>query len=107
MTERQKEPRVKLPPVEQIGIVVKDIDKAIQYYSSVFGFGPFRVRESEMKGFTYRGQKGNCRIKTAVAQSGPIEVELILNSSSPHGKVAWKVLPNLHDSKVKPVLGLS
>ena len=83
---KQQEPRVKLPPVEQIGFVVKDIDKAIEFYSSVFGWGPFRVYESEMKGFTYRGQKGDCRLKTAFAKSGPIEIELIqvLEGETPH-----------------------
>jgi len=85
MTEQRK-PRVKLPPVEQIGIVVKDMDKAIEYYTSVFGWGPFVVRESETKGFTYRKQKGNCRMKTAFAQSGPIQIELIqvMEGETPH-----------------------
>jgi hypothetical protein len=30
--------KVKLPPVEQIGIVVKDMDQAIDYYSSRYVF---------------------------------------------------------------------
>ncbi len=46
----QQEPIVKLPPVEQIGIVVKDMDQAIDYYSSTFGWGPFHVMDLEMKG---------------------------------------------------------
>jgi len=40
---KQQEPRVKLPPVSQIGIVVRDMDKAIEYYSSAFGWGPFNA----------------------------------------------------------------
>ena len=66
----KKEPGVKLPPVDQIGIVVKDIDRAIEYYSSTFGWGPFRVREREMKGFTYRDKIGDCRLKLAFARAG-------------------------------------
>jgi methylmalonyl-CoA/ethylmalonyl-CoA epimerase len=82
----EQEPRVKLPPVDQIGIVVKDIDRAIEYYSSTFGWGPFRVREREMKGFTYRGKIGDCRLKLALARSGSIEIELIqvLEGETPH-----------------------
>ena len=84
----EQEPRVKLPPVDQIGIVVKDIDRAIEYYSSTFGWGPFRVQESEIKGFTHRGKKGNCRLKIAFARSGPVEIELIqvLEGETPHSE---------------------
>ena len=82
----KQEPTVKLPPVEQIGIVVKDVDRAIEYYSSNFGWGPFRVREVNMNGFSYRGKLSNCRLKMALAKSGPIEIELIqvLEGETPH-----------------------
>ena len=84
MTE--KVPRMKLPPVEQIGMVVEDIERAIEYYSSVFGWGPFRVHEVEVKGFMYRGKAGDARMKLAFAKSGPIEIELIqvLEGETPH-----------------------
>jgi len=72
-----EQPKVKLPPVEQIGIVVKDVDKAVEFYSSIFGWGPFQVYEFDMKGFTYGGKKGDCRLKLAFAQSGSIEIELL------------------------------
>ena len=29
----------------QVGVVVKDMDKAIEFYSSTFGFGPFEIME--------------------------------------------------------------
>lgn len=85
---KQHEPRVKLPPVEQIGIVVADIDKAVEYYSSVFGWGPFQVVEYETKGMTHRGKKGDCRLRLAFAHSGPIEIELIqvLEGETPHSE---------------------
>jgi len=81
-----QEPKVKLPPVEQIGIVVKDIDKAIDYYSSTFGLGPFEIREVKQDGFTYKGKRGSSRLKLAFAKSGPIEIELIqvLEGETPH-----------------------
>ena len=82
----QKRGGVSLPPVDQIGIVVEDIDRAVEYYTNVFGWGPFQVRETEMEGFTYKGKAGSCRQKNAFAKSGPIEIELIqaLEGETPH-----------------------
>ncbi len=79
-------PKVKLPPVEQIGIVVKNVDRAIEYYSSTFGWGPFRVREVYLEGFTYRNQPCDCRLKVAFIQSGQVQIELIevLEGETPH-----------------------
>ena len=68
---------VNLPPVEQVCIVVKDMDRAIDYYSSVFGWGPFQVREVEVERFTYKGKTDSGRLKIALAPSGPIEIELV------------------------------
>lgn len=82
----QQRPRVNLPPLEHVGIVVKDMDRAIEYYSSTFGLGPFEVQEREAKGVTYKGQIGSFRLKLAFAQSGPINIELIqvLQGETPH-----------------------
>jgi len=74
---KQQEPRVKLPPVQQIGIVVKDMDKAIEHYASTFGIGPFRVIDGNMEGVLLRGKPINTKIKVAFAKSGPLQVELI------------------------------
>jgi len=81
----EPKPVVKLPPVEQVGIVVKDMDKAIQYYTDVFGIGPFRVVERRQD-FAYKGKTVNCRLKLAFAMSGPLEIELIqvLEGETPH-----------------------
>jgi methylmalonyl-CoA/ethylmalonyl-CoA epimerase len=81
-----KEPVVRLPPVEQIGIVVRDADQAAEFFTSAFGWGPFKIIEVEMKGFTYRGRTGDCRLKMAFARSGDVEIELIevLEGETPH-----------------------
>lgn len=81
-----KKPRVQLPPVQQLGFVVKDVDKAVEYYSSVFGWGPFDIFELSLKGFTYRGKQGDSRLKIAMAQQGAIQIELIevLEGETPH-----------------------
>jgi len=68
---------VKLPPVEQVGIVVRDLDKAIEFYGATFGWGPFEVTEVSLEGCNYRGKPTDCRMKMAMAQSSPIEIELI------------------------------
>ena len=83
---QQKEPRVKLPPPCQIGIVVEDVERAIDYYSSIFGWGPFEIAEMETKGIVYRGQPYDCRVKIATTQLGPIEVELVetMEGETPH-----------------------
>lgn len=75
-----------LSPVDQIGFVVRDVDQAVEYYSTVFGWGPFDIREVEMKGFEYRGRKADARMKIAFTRSGPIEIELIqvLEGETPH-----------------------
>lgn len=88
MAEHQQ-PRVKLGPVHHIGIVVEDVDKAAEYYSSVFGLGPFGTgvyEGNETTGFTYRGQPARARVKAAFAQSSPIAIELVevLEGETPH-----------------------
>jgi methylmalonyl-CoA/ethylmalonyl-CoA epimerase len=88
MAEERK-PRVKLGPVHHVGIVVKDVDKAVQYYSSVFGLGPFQTKVYEMDErtkFIYRGRPARARVKAAFTQSSPIAIELVevLEGKTPH-----------------------
>ena len=73
----QKEPRVKLPPVSQIGIVVRDMDKAIEYYSSTFGWGPFKVSDVEVEDIIFRGSAVRSRTRLGFTSIGPITIELI------------------------------
>lgn len=69
--------RVKLGTFSHVGIVVKDVDKAMKYYSSVFGLGPFTTSVYELKRFMYRGKPADARVKAAIAYSGRILIELI------------------------------
>jgi len=68
---------VTLPPVGHIGIVVRDIEKTVDYYSSVFGIGPFSILEYDIQGAILRGTPCNGRIKVAAAQQGPLALELV------------------------------
>ena len=76
-----------LPPLDHIGIVVADVDRAVDYYSSVFGLGPFKVNEgAAMKEVNFKGRKEDCKLKSAVAKSGAVEIEIIqvLEGECPH-----------------------
>ena len=86
--EDKRGPTVRLPPVDQIGIVVKDIDPVVEYYTSLFGLGPFEVREVELKGFIYQDEPHDCRLRVAFTQSGLVQIELIqiLEGQSPHSE---------------------
>lgn len=67
-----------LPPISQIGIVVKNLEKTMNYYSTTFGLGPFKVMEVDVPNITYRGKKINLKgLKMAFADLKSIELELI------------------------------
>jgi 4-hydroxyphenylpyruvate dioxygenase-like putative hemolysin len=68
--------KIKLPPVSQVGMVVKDIDKVMQFYSSTFGIGPWVVKEGEYRELKVRDQIYSCKTKVARADFGSIELEL-------------------------------
>lgn len=75
---RFREPLV-LPPPDQIGVVVKDITKAMEAYSNLFQWGPFDVIEREFTWLTsiYRGKPSNFKYRIAYAKLGAIQLELI------------------------------
>ena len=89
---------MKLPPVEQIGIVVDNVDEAVEHFTALFGWGPFRIREVDVQGFTFRNRPGHCRLKMAFARSGPIEIELIqvLEGETPHSEFLRQKGEGLH-----------
>lgn len=67
-----------LPPVHQIGLVVRDLEKTAAFYYSTFGIGPFSiVPEVNFDGVILRGQPTDSKIKVAFADSGPLQIELI------------------------------
>ena len=68
--------KVKLPPVAQIGMVVKDVDKVVEFYSSTLGIGPWDVREGEYRELEVRGKTYPCKTKVAFADLGPVQLEL-------------------------------
>lgn len=71
-------PRVKLPAPSHLGIVVGDLDRAVRYYESRFGWGPFGATEMDMKAFDYhfRGRPSAARVRVAAGYCGAMPVEL-------------------------------
>ena len=62
----------------QIGIVVKNIDKTIDFYTKMFGFGPYEIKYVDYSAATYYGKTAGYRGKRAFFNLGPgIEIELI------------------------------
>jgi hypothetical protein len=64
----------------QIGIVVRDLDRATQLLASLFGIGPFSFIEWPNRvdsKYFYRGKEERIKIRQAFAQVGPLELELI------------------------------
>lgn len=69
---------LRLPPVYQLGYVVKDLDKACEFYESMYGVGPFEILpEVNLDGAILRGKPIETRIKVAFAKSDRIEIEFI------------------------------
>jgi len=66
----------------QIGVVVADLDQAMQHLIEIFGIGPFRVTDWPPEGRTdiqkfYYGKPGNFTARMAFTELGPVELELI------------------------------
>ena len=117
------EPVVKLGAFNHLGIVVKDIDKAVEFYSTIFGIGPFSVDTYKLEGILYRGQPTNAVIKGAFGFSGDFMIELVevVEGETPHTEffrakgegvqhLAFpvddmaKALANLAERGIKPIL---
>ena len=64
--------------IRQLGYVVPDIVAAMDYWSRVLGVGPFFYTERvPVVNFTYRGEPSSPITSVALANSGPVQVELI------------------------------
>ncbi|MHB8109815.1 MAG: VOC family protein [Syntrophorhabdaceae bacterium] len=74
------------PPVAQIGIVVRDLDRAVEYYSKSFGIGPFTTFEFSPEKHLLRGKPLPITLQIGVAQFGPVQMELIqpVKGDAPH-----------------------
>lgn len=61
---------ISLPPLTEVVVVVRDLEKVMEFYSAIFGLGPFQITESTQEGVLYRGRPISYKMRTAVAQVG-------------------------------------
>lgn len=90
MKKQACEKKVEMPPVAQVGIVVRDIEKTMDFYTSAFGFGPWTVFD-EIANPAFK-------VKIALAQSGQLQFELIqiLEGKSLHSRFLEEKGEGLH-----------
>ena len=61
----------------QVCWIVDDMIPACQKWSKVYGIGPFHVLPKRTGKVRYRGQESEFEMQVAIAQSGPVQIELI------------------------------
>jgi methylmalonyl-CoA/ethylmalonyl-CoA epimerase len=84
------ESKIKMGAICQIGIVVKDLQKAVDNYSEKYGIGPWitlRLEPPLLRDLTLRGKPVEASMIAAIAQSGDIQLELIQPLQGPS---IWK-----------------
>lgn len=69
-------------PVGQLGIVVRDLDEALHYWTEKMRVGPFFVfNQVDVLEFSYQGEPLDLatpfEVRIALANSGPLQIELI------------------------------
>lgn len=85
-----------LPPADQIGLVVRNLDTAIRIYEPLFG--PFVVVDTSLTAVSYRGRDEDVHIRTAFGHSGQLEIELIewVSGFSPHREFIERGAEGMH-----------
>jgi methylmalonyl-CoA/ethylmalonyl-CoA epimerase len=85
-----------LPPVDQVGFVVRDLDRAIETFGAVFG--EFHTMETALEGAWYRGRRADVTLRIGFGKSGPLEIELIevVSGESPHREMLEKHGEGVH-----------
>jgi hypothetical protein len=61
----------------QLGFVVDDLLNTARQWARVFGVGPFHVLPPIEQPCTYRGTASGVNVQVAIAQAGPVQIELI------------------------------
>jgi len=79
-------PLIETGALNHIGVVVKNIEEAAEFYSSTFGLGPFSIDTYTLENVNYRGKPANAKMKAAFAFSGDFMIELVevIEGQTPH-----------------------
>ena len=75
---------VELPPIDQVGYVVRDLEATLARYRNLFG--PFTRMDSALSGVLYRGRPTDVHLELAFGSVGNVEIEFIAvkSGASPH-----------------------
>jgi catechol 2,3-dioxygenase-like lactoylglutathione lyase family enzyme len=92
-------------PVVQVGILVDDLDRALERYATRFGVGPWRIYTygpSTLTSMSYRGEPGTFSMLLALAGQSP-QLELIQPLEGPSVYHEWleRHGPGLHHVAVE------
>ena len=69
--------RMRLPNVNQIGILVPNIPEAVAYYSKLLNIGHWYRSNTVKHEAVYRGKPVNTDVDIVLAFQGAVEIELI------------------------------
>lgn len=69
-------------PIRQNGYLVDDLDAAVAHWTGTLGIGPFFViPDVAMVDPVYRGRPCEARISLALANSGDLQIELVMQTN--------------------------
>lgn len=67
-----------LGQAHQLGIVVRDIETTMNYWTGTMGIGPFfYIEDVPVIEFNYKGNPSPVKCKAGLCYSGPMQIELI------------------------------
>lgn len=101
MTHASLAAELELPPIDQVGYVVRDLDRALTTFEPLFG--PFELMQSSLEGTNYRGRPSDVTLRLAFGRSGPLEIELIewVSGDSPHKEALERNGEGVHHVRFK------
>jgi hypothetical protein len=63
--------------VVQVGILVENVEETAKRLEKFVGIGPFRIFEPEYRDVTFNGKTAKFKVKLALANAGPVQIELV------------------------------
>lgn len=88
MTAREREERLPFlgRGISQVALVAPDLDRAVERYWKSYGIGPwhfYSYDKTVVKRMSYKGKPAEYRMRIAMAQVGPLNLELIEMGGGP------------------------
>ncbi|NIN97377.1 MAG: VOC family protein [Anaerolineae bacterium] len=79
--------------LSQIGIVVRDAERAGAMLSALLGIGPFVFMTPGFREANYQGRRASFRAKLGFADAGPVQIELV---QPLEGSSTWQEFLSVH-----------